>query len=125
VLTFATTRRPQRLNLGGVEVQYHHLKEELFFGYTMTDGLYLAEPEKALLEDGTEGIVDVSKIVEFTGVFAPLRERAFFLQVRVNPELGTICWPNEADINERHPDSGVFRRHRNPGHCVTAKSRFR
>jgi hypothetical protein len=50
-------------------------------------------------EDGTEGIVDVSKIVEFTGMFAPLRERAFFLQVRVNPELGTICWPNEAEMD--------------------------
>ncbi|MCC5876821.1 MAG: DUF2442 domain-containing protein, partial [Candidatus Sumerlaeia bacterium] len=31
--------------------------------------------------------------------FAPLREEAAFRQVRVNPELGTIEWPNGADLD--------------------------
>ncbi len=31
------------------------------------------------------------------GVFAPLRDPAYFARVRVNPDLGTICWPNDAD----------------------------
>ncbi len=50
-------------------------------------------------EDGVEGVVDVAEIVQFTGVFAPLEERAYFAQVRVDSEIGTICWPNGADID--------------------------
>lgn len=49
-LTFATRHRTRRLRLGDTEVQYHQLKGDLFFGYTIVDGLYLAEPEKALLD---------------------------------------------------------------------------
>ena len=44
-------------------------------------------------EDGVEGDVDVSGLVPFDGIFAALRERVFFEQVRVNPELGAIYWP--------------------------------
>ncbi len=50
-------------------------------------------------EDGIEGEVDVAELVEFVGVFAPLKDRQEFLKVRVNPELGTICWPNGADLD--------------------------
>jgi hypothetical protein len=31
-------------------VVYRHLKQELFFGFTHEEGLYVAEPEKALLD---------------------------------------------------------------------------
>lgn len=34
----------------------------------------------------------------WTGVFEPLRDPAYFAQVRVDPEAGTIVWPNGADI---------------------------
>jgi Protein of unknown function (DUF2442) len=50
-------------------------------------------------EDGAEGVIDVSQLVPFTGVFAPLRDRTEFLSVRVNPELGTLCWPSGADLD--------------------------
>jgi hypothetical protein len=50
-------------------------------------------------EDGVEGIVDVAAEISFSGVFAPLRDLSYFAQVRVNPELGTICWPNDADLD--------------------------
>ena len=50
-------------------------------------------------EDDVEGIVDLAEIISFTGVFAPLQDRAYFAQVYVNPDVGTICWPNEADID--------------------------
>jgi hypothetical protein len=50
-------------------------------------------------EDGVSGEVDIAQLVSFTGVFAPLRDRDYFVQVRVNPDIGTICWPNEADID--------------------------
>jgi hypothetical protein len=50
-------------------------------------------------EDGVEGVVDVATMVRFDGVFAPLRNREEFLKVSVNPEIGTICWPNGADLD--------------------------
>jgi hypothetical protein len=31
-------------------------------------------------------------------VFEPLRDVAYFKQVCVDPELGTIVWPNGADV---------------------------
>ena len=50
-------------------------------------------------EDGIEGIVDVGETVKFTGVFEPLRDPGFFARVKVNTELGTVCWPNDADLD--------------------------
>ena len=50
-------------------------------------------------EDGAEGTVDVAKMIHFQGVFAPLRDREKFLEVRVDSEIGTICWPNGADLD--------------------------
>ena len=49
-------------------------------------------------EDGLEGIINVGSLVDFTGVFAPLRADDYFRKVRVNSELGSICWPNGADL---------------------------
>ena len=47
--------------------------------------------------DGTEGEIDLSG--ELWGpIFEPLRDPEFFKQVRVNPELRTITWPNGADL---------------------------
>ena len=48
-------------------------------------------------QDGTEGEIDLEPHLSFQGVFAPLRDPAYFTRVRVNPDLGTICWPNDAD----------------------------
>ena len=54
---------------------------------------------KLTFEDGLEGEVDISKLITFSGVFAGLKNRQEFLKVRVDPELGTICWPNGADLD--------------------------
>jgi hypothetical protein len=50
-------------------------------------------------EDGVTGEVDVATIVPFEGVFAPLRDRKLFRAVTVDPELGTVRWPNGADLD--------------------------
>lgn len=50
-------------------------------------------------EDGSEGEIDVLKLVPFSGVFAPLREKAAFDKVRVNRELGAIEWECGADLD--------------------------
>jgi hypothetical protein len=48
-------------------------------------------------EDGTEGEVDLRSSLRGP-VFEPLHDIDYFKLVRVDPELGTITWPNGADI---------------------------
>ena len=50
-------------------------------------------------EDGARGVVDVSRRVSFEGVFEPLRDPEYFRQVRIDAELGTVVWPNGADLD--------------------------
>ena len=50
-------------------------------------------------EDNQEGVVDISQLIEFTGIFAPLQDLAYFNQVKLNPEWGTIYWENGADLD--------------------------
>ena len=49
--------------------------------------------------DGVEGEVDLDGIVRWEGVFAPLRDPSRFAQVRVDTDLGTVVWPNGADLD--------------------------
>jgi Protein of unknown function (DUF2442) len=48
-------------------------------------------------EDGTVGDIDFTQR-EWRGVFEPLRDPAYFATVRVEPEAGTIVWPNGVDM---------------------------
>lgn len=48
-------------------------------------------------DDGVAGEVDLSAW-EWRGVFAPLADPAYFRQVELDTELGTIVWPNGADF---------------------------
>jgi len=50
-------------------------------------------------DDGTSGSVDVSAMISFTGVFEPLNDLDYFARVRVDEELGSIVWPNGADLD--------------------------
>jgi hypothetical protein len=50
-------------------------------------------------EDNQEGVVDISQLIEFTGIFAPLQDLTYFKQVKLNPEWGTIYWENGADLD--------------------------
>jgi hypothetical protein len=54
---------------------------------------------RVVFDDGTVSELDLES--ELWGpVFEPLREDpALFRQVRVDPELGTIVWPNGADLD--------------------------
>lgn len=47
-------------------------------------------------EDGTEADVDLSYLLDYGGVFEPLRDTEYFRQLRVYSEGQTIFWP-------RHP----------------------
>jgi len=52
---------------------------------------------RLLFDDGTVGDVDFTSR-QWTGVFEPLRDPAYFAQVRVDPEAATIVWPNGIDM---------------------------
>ena len=49
--------------------------------------------------DGTKGELDFKgRVVGRGGVFTPLEDIDFFRRVQVDPEVGTIVWPNEVDF---------------------------
>ena len=50
-------------------------------------------------ENGVEGEVDISQVVPFEGIFAKLKDKAYFSTVFVSKDLGTIVWDNGADIS--------------------------
>jgi Protein of unknown function (DUF2442) len=47
--------------------------------------------------DGTVGDLEFHTR-QWRGVFAPLRDPEYFARVTVDPELGTIAWPDGADM---------------------------
>jgi len=49
-VTFATTKKSKKITIRDSEVEYTQLRNDLFFGYTLNNGIYIAEPEKALLD---------------------------------------------------------------------------
>lgn len=49
-------------------------------------------------DDGFAGELDLATILHFEGVFADLRDPEVFAKVRVDPEIGTVVWPNGADL---------------------------
>jgi Protein of unknown function (DUF2442) len=48
-------------------------------------------------KDGVSGELDFSR-EEWRGVFVPLADPDYFQRVELDEELGTIVWPNGADI---------------------------
>lgn len=49
-------------------------------------------------EDGVQREVDVEPLL-WGEVFRPLRDPDFFGRVTVDPDSGTIAWPNGADLS--------------------------
>ena len=47
--------------------------------------------------DGTVGDADLTD-QDWRGVLEPLRDPAYFAEVRVDPESGTVAWPNGVDL---------------------------
>jgi hypothetical protein len=52
---------------------------------------------RLLFSDGTAGDVDFSG-ERWTGVLSPMNDPAYFAQVTVDPEAGTIVWPGGIDL---------------------------
>jgi len=49
-------------------------------------------------EDGLAAEVDLSYLLDYGGVFEPLRDLEYFRQLRADGDAGTVVWPNDADI---------------------------
>ncbi|MDR2988397.1 MAG: DUF2442 domain-containing protein [Nocardiopsaceae bacterium] len=52
---------------------------------------------RLLFSDGTAGDVDFSA-ERWTGVLEPLNDPAYFALVTVDPDAGTVAWPNGIDL---------------------------
>jgi len=50
-LTLATTRHSKQMTIAGVDCNYSKLKPALFFGFDLINDIYLASPEKAVLDE--------------------------------------------------------------------------
>jgi hypothetical protein len=49
-------------------------------------------------DDGAEQLIDFRPVLAGK-LFGPLRDLAFFNQVRLDPEVHTLVWPNGADFD--------------------------
>ena len=49
-------------------------------------------------DDGTEQTIDFRPILAGE-IYGPLRDQQLFSQVRIDPEVDTLVWPNGADFD--------------------------
>ena len=49
-LELMTPKRSRTMALGTQEIAVHHLKKDLFWGYEIIDGIWMATPEKAIID---------------------------------------------------------------------------
>jgi hypothetical protein len=49
-------------------------------------------------EDGASGIVDFSKYLLEGGVFEKFKDMEYFINFKINEELGVLTWGDEIDI---------------------------
>ncbi len=63
------------------------------------DAAYISEYKLLLtFKDGSVRIVDLAPRLDGE-IFEPLKDINYFKTVRVNPDLDTIVWKNEADMS--------------------------
>lgn len=106
--TFATVKKSKKMTLGNTEVEFTQIKKDLFFGYVLDKGIYIAEPEKALLDElymvsrGLRNInieeldlkeIKEEKIREYAKKFPPY---IMSLVDKVKKYIGTTPVTNEA-----------------------------
>ncbi|MGD7036138.1 DUF2442 domain-containing protein [Methylotuvimicrobium buryatense] len=64
----------------------------------ITDVVYLDDYRiKLVFNDGLSGVADLRNAL-WGEMFEPLLDPNNFSQIRLNPELGTVSWPNGADL---------------------------
>jgi Protein of unknown function (DUF2442) len=73
-----------------MKIPYHVSSVEYLGGYRL----------RLTFADGLVADVDLTEKLrgEVGPIFEPLRDETFFAQVSVDKELGTVVWPNGADL---------------------------
>ncbi len=67
--------------------------------YRITQCEYLPPYSLRLrFNDGVERLVDLEPVLEGE-IYGPLRDQSTFAQSVLDPELGTVVWPNGADFD--------------------------
>jgi Protein of unknown function (DUF2442) len=49
-------------------------------------------------DDGSTRVIDLEPVLE-GDLYGPLRDASMFSAVQVDPEVGTLAWPNGADFD--------------------------
>jgi hypothetical protein len=64
-------------------------------------GVKVLEGHRLWLEfdDGAKGEFDFARTLGFDGVFAPLQDTEYFAIARLDPDLGSVAWPNGTDVD--------------------------
>lgn len=64
----------------------------------ITDFKHLCDYQLWLkFNNGSEGMVDLVHAL-WGDMFEPLKDPALFRKIKLNKELGTVAWPNGADL---------------------------
>jgi hypothetical protein len=67
--------------------------------YFVKDVAYVSEYKLLLtFEDGVVKLVDLEPYLDGE-IFEPLKDIGYFKTVRVNPDINTIVWDNDADVS--------------------------
>jgi len=53
---------------------------------------------RIFFDDGKQQVIDFSPVL-FGKLYGPLRDKYFFEQVEIDPEVHTLTWPNGADFD--------------------------
>jgi predicted transcriptional regulator of viral defense system len=87
-IEFATSRKTKRIQIRGRDVTFHKIKKDLFFGYTLKDDIFIAEPEKALLDTlylKTKGLATINaKELNLRGI---AKQRFLAMSKRFSPKV--------------------------------------
>ncbi|MBU3965597.1 hypothetical protein KJ695_04575 [Patescibacteria group bacterium] len=101
ILTFATTNKSKKIALGTQRAEYRQIKKELFFGYELKNGIFIALPEKALCDQLyfiSRGLAALNfKELNLSKIFF----KKFLFFARKYPQATQILTKNLKDILEK------------------------
>lgn len=81
----------------------------------VTKAVYIGDYKvEVTFNNGHKGVVDLSGILHGP-VFNPLKDKAFFSQLKVDKDLETIIWPNGADLAPEYLYFQAFKNKSEPG----------
>ena len=52
-----------------------------------------------VFENGKKGVVDFQSYIKKGGVFNRFSDMEYFKKVKINKELGVLCWPDGVDVD--------------------------